>query len=291
MSDNTMRSFRDKWQRNEKLAFSETLRKGSEIQQWILNRNGFASDAELKSHLFGKRRILDAGCGNGRVTALLRECTQPQTAVVGIDLVAAAVAARNLAEYKNLEVREGDLLGDLSALGRFDFIYCQEVLHHTADPARAFRNLCDLLELRGEIAVYVYKKKAPAREYVDDYVNARIKDLPYEEAIAACREIAALGRALCESGHKVSVPAVKVLGVEGGEYDVQRFLYHFFVKCFWNPALSFDENVAVNYDWYHPELASRHTPDEVEQWFQDAHLEITHRCIDFYGITIRGVRR
>ena len=291
MTDNTRRSFHDKWHRNEQLAFAETLREGSEIQQWILGRNGFASLAELRTYLRGKRRILDAGCGNGRVTALLRECAPPDAAVVGIDLVAADVAQRNLVRYSNLEVRQADLLGDLSALGRFDFIYCQEVLHHTRDPQQAFRNLCALLAPQGEIAIYVYKQKAAAREFIDDYVRERIATLPYEDAIAVCREITALGRALWESGHRVKVPAVRLLGVEEGEYEVQRFVYHFFMKCFWNPALLFEENVAINYDWYHPQLATRHTRSEVEGWFRDAKLEIVHASVDHYGITIRGRNR
>jgi SAM-dependent methyltransferase len=291
MSDNTRRSFDDKWHRNEQLAFAETLREGSEIQQWILGRNGFRSPAELTAYLRGKRRILDAGCGNGRVTALLRECAPPEAAVMGIDLVAADVAQKNLARYRNLEVRPADLLGDLASLGRFDFIYCQEVLHHTADPPLAFRNLCTLLEPGGEIAIYVYKQKAAAREFIDDYVRERIAQLPYEESMAVCRQITELGRALAESGHKVKVPGVDLLGIEAGEYDTQRFVYHFFMKCFWNPALSLDENVAINYDWYHPQLATRHTPEEVEGWFRDTGLEISQRCVDPYGITMRGARR
>ena len=290
MTDNTRRSFDDKWHKNQQLAFAETLREGSEIQQWILNRNGFSTPAELKGFLGKKKRILDAGCGNGRVTALLREHAPAETAVVGIDLVAADVAQKNLARYPNLEVRPGDLLGDLSALGRFDFIYCQEVLHHTSDPQGAFRNLCTLLEPGGEIAIYVYKQKAAAREFVDDYVRDRIAGLPYEEAMAVCREITALGRALSEGGHKVKVPGVEMLGIEAGEYDVQRFVYHFFMKCFWNPALTFEETVAINYDWYHPQLATRHTPEEVEGWFRNAGLQVVQRCVDHYGITMRGAR-
>jgi SAM-dependent methyltransferase len=276
---------------NEQLTFADALSADSDIHRWILTRNGFATDAELEAFLRAKRRILDAGCGNGRVTALLRERSHPEAAIVGIDLVSADVATKNLAQYPGVQIRQGDLLGDLSALGEFDFIYCQEVLHHTADPARAFRNLCNLLAPQGEIAIYVYKQKAPAREFVDDYVRERIKDLPYDEAIKVCREITALGRALWESGHKVRVPEVGLLGIEAGEYEVQRFVYHFFMKCFWNPELSFDDNVAINYDWYHPALASRHTSHEVEGWFRDAGLEVTQRCVDYYGITMRGIRR
>jgi len=289
--DNTKQSFSDKWSHNERLAFEETLREGSEIQKWILARNGFQSKADLVSHLQNRRRILDAGCGNGRVTALLRECSSPEwTQIVAIDLVAAEVASRNLSTYRNIEVREGDLLSNLSSLGRFDFIYCQEVLHHTADPQRAFTNVCSLLEPGGEIAIYVYKRKAPVREFVDDYVRGKIAPLNYEEAIKASRDITELGRILAELNCKVQVPGVPVLGIEAGEYDLQRFLYHFFMKCFWNPSLSYDENVAINYDWYHPQLCSRHTSDEVRQWFQRAGLTVAHEYVDCYGITMRGRR-
>ena len=290
MTDNTARSFTDKWRENPQGFFAETLREGSELQIWILGRNGFASPSALRAHLAGKRRILDAGCGNGRVTALLRRLSAPDAEVVGIDLVAADIARSNLAGETNVRFAQKDLLGELSDLGHFDFIYCQEVLHHTVDPARGFRNLCGLLAPGGEIAIYVYKRKAPVREFVDDYVRERIADLPYEEAREVCRQITELGRALAAVGANVGTPAVPVLGIEAGDYDVQRFVYHFFMKCFWNPELSFDENVAINYDWYHPQLCSRHTLPEVEGWFRDAGLEVVHSKVDFYGITVRGLR-
>ncbi len=289
MTDATQKSFADKWTNNERLAFDETLREGSEIQGWILARNGFASRREMAAHLRGRKRILDAGCGNGRVTALLRECTAGGSAeIVGIDAVAADVARRNLAAYKGVTILQRDLLSDLSELGRFDFIYCQEVLHHTSDPRRAFLNLCGLLEAAGEIAVYLYKRKGPVREYVDQHVHRLIAEMPYGEAMKVCEQLAALGKALSEAGTTVTVPGVPALGIEAGRYDLQRFVYHFFCKCFWNPALSMQDNAAVNFDWYHPELASRHTLEEIEAWFRDAGLSVDHACADYYGITLRG---
>jgi len=289
--DNTAASFKDKWEKNEQLIFDQTAREGSEINRWILTRNGFGSNAELRNYLSGKNRILDAGCGNGRVTALLRACSSPaRTEVVAIDLVAADVARRNLAGHENVQVAQADLLGDLSQLGKFDFIYCQEVLHHTADPQRAFENVCSLLQANGEIAIYVYKRKAPVREFVDDYVRERLAGLPYEEALKFCEEITAFGKALADLRVEVEVPDVRALEITAGRYDVQRLLYHFFMKCFWNPEFDFNENAVINYDWYHPQLCSRHTPQEVRQWFERAGLRVTHECVDFYGITMRGCR-
>ena len=81
-------------------------------------------------------------------------------------------------------------------IGHFDFIYCQEVLHHTADPKRAFHNVSSLLSAAGEYRTDVYKQKAPIREFVDDYIRDRIAALPYEEAMKTCEQITALGKAL-----------------------------------------------------------------------------------------------
>ena len=286
----TLTSFRDKWEQNRNLAFSETLKEGSDIFNWILNRNGFSSTVEFRQWLSGRTRVLDAGCGNGRVTALLKRYAPPSVDILAIDLVAGDVARENLAGLDRVTVLQKDLLGNLSSLGHFDLIYCQEVLHHTEDPRGAFLNLCQCLGEKGEIAIYVYKKKAPLREYADDYIRDQISGLPYEQALDSMKAVTELGRALSYLNVKVRVPDVQVLGIEAGEYEVQRFIYHYFLKCFWNPSLSFDENAAINYDWYHPQLCTRHTLEEVESWFADAGLEIIHCCVDYYGITVRGIK-
>ena len=163
---------------------------------------------------------MDAGCGNGRVTALLHGFASGSAELVGVDLTAAEVARENLAEYPRVAIAQGDLLGDLSQLGSFDFIYCQEVLHHTADPKAAFLNVCQRLNTGGAIAIYVYKIKAPIREFVDDFVRERLSKMQYAEAMVAMREVTELGRVLSELKTEVTVPAVKVLGIDAGTYGV-----------------------------------------------------------------------
>lgn len=287
---NTENSFKDKWERNEDLAFKETLNEKSEINKWILNRNGFNNTDDLKKFLYNKKRILDAGCGNGRVTALLRNNAPKEAEVIGVDLVSSEVAKSNFEKYsiKNIKVMKKNLLEDLSDSGKFDFIYCQEVLHHTEDPYKSFQNLCRLLNKNGEIAIYVYKRKAPVREYVDDYIRNAISPMNYDEAIKVCNQITEFGKVLSEVKINITVPAIEILEIKEGTYDLQRLVYHFFMKCFWNPELSFENNSVINYDWYHPQLCSRHTIEEIRQWFKQAGLTILHEYIDFYGITMRG---
>jgi len=269
----TRRSFREKWANSPDAAFASTLTEGSTIQNWILNRNGFETLAELETYLASKTRILDGGCGNGRVTALLSSVAAQGAQVMGIDLNADQVAAANLKDADNVSVQNADLLGDLTGIGKFDFIYCQEVLHHTEDPQGGFNNLVNQLTDDGEIAIYVYRKKAPVREYVDDFVRDAIKDMSYEEVDAT-----------------INTPAIPALGIPEGEHHIQRFLYHFFMKAFWNPELSYHDNVVVNFDWYHPSTCSRHTLEEVHSWYEQAGLKVIHSFEDEYGITLRGVK-
>jgi SAM-dependent methyltransferase len=288
-NNNTAKSFSEKWHKNENLAFSKTLDESSDIFNWITTRNGLQNAAEWRTLLSNKKRILDAGCGNGRVTALLRDYSIPeQTEVVGIDLTASDVAQKNLSNRKNVTLLAADLMKELSSIGKFDYIYCQEVLHHTPDPQLGFQNLVEILENGGEIAIYVYKLKAPMREYCDDFVRAKIETLPYEEALKACAQITQFGKSLSALNTKITISDVEVLGIEAGEYDVQRLIYHFFMKCFWSADFDDHDNDVINYDWYHPHTATRHSLREVRGWFQESNLTITHEHVDAYGITMRG---
>jgi SAM-dependent methyltransferase len=292
MDNNTAKSFYDKWHKNKDLAFQNTIKEGAETQNWILNRNGWSSLKEFREFLKDKKRILDAGCGNGRVTALLAMNADPKAEIVGIDLTAADVAKENLAGILNVSFHTKDLMNDSPDLGKFDFLYCQEVLHHTNDPFLSFSNLVkNNLADNGTIAIYVYKKKAHLREYTDDFIRSKIAEMPYEEAMKHCDKITELAKNLSADKTEFYSPAIEILGIEAGNYTPQRFIYHFFMKCFWSDALSFEDNSAVNYDWYHPQNCTRHTLEEIEGWFTKMDLKITHAFQDFYGITMHGVKK
>ena len=287
--DQTRRSFGDKWNNNPGLLFTMEEMTSSGSLGWIIERNGFSGVEEFGEWVAGNQRVLDAGCGNGRVTSVLAHLAGFGTEIVGVD-INPDIARTNLQGESHVTIHQGDLTSDLSFLGEFDLIYCQEVLHHTSDPQRAFNSLATRLRPGGELAVYVYKIKAPVREFVDDHIRNQISDLSYEDSLDEMRAVTELGRELSNLQSEIDVPAIGSLGIEQGRYDVQRLFYHFFMKCFWNSAMSFDDNVSINYDWYHPALATRHTLDEVLGWFDQASLDVSHSYLDQYGITVRGTR-
>ena len=114
----TARTFSDKWSRNPSLAFEQTVDENAEISRWILTRNGFGSGEGLAAYLADKDRILDAGCGNRRVTALLQRYAPEGSEIVGVDLHAAEVARENLARRAERVRPPGHLLERSTGGGR-----------------------------------------------------------------------------------------------------------------------------------------------------------------------------
>ena len=82
-----------------------------------------------------------------------------------------------------------------------------------------------------------------------------------------------LGRELSRLDATITLErGVPLLGIEPGEHDVQRLIYWHFLKCFWNEDFSPNLNDLVNFDWYHPPYASRHTEAEVRGWCDELGL-------------------
>jgi len=287
----TQKSFGSKWTNSSDYQVGGVDSFDTDTLNWLCSRNGFSSLTEFGEYLARYSTILDAGCGNGRILGLMRDLVPDTTELYGLDLAAADVARRNLGPDVS-GVYSADLTDQktLDLVPRTKFIYCQEVLHHTSNPALAFGNLANHLLPGGELAIYVYRQKAPIREFTDDFVRHQIEKLGYAEAMEIAAEFSQLGQTLTELNIEFDVPPVSALGIPGGRYTVQRFLYHFFVKCYWNSELPVEHNNLVNFDWYHPSLCSRHTPEEVLGWFKSSDLKVIHSCVDDYGITVRGLK-
>lgn len=290
-SSQTRSSFEHKWNSFHDYQTGGSSSFDEDTLNWIVTRNGFQSLDQLAQYLKKYKVILDAGCGNGRILKLLSELVDSSQNLHGFDYATADVAKKNLGKLAK-SVVPGDLMdpASLKDLENPDFIYCQEVLHHTSDPARAFRNLVDILKPSGEIAIYVYKEKAPIREFTDDYVRNIIESMDPDEAMDLTNDFAQFGKALSALNVQVETPGIRVLGIPAGKYDVQRLFYNFFLKCYWNSELGPKENNMVNFDWYHPSECSRHTLEEVRSWYTDNNLEVIHECVDEYGITMRGIK-
>jgi hypothetical protein len=105
------------------------------------------------------------------------------------------------------------------------------------------------------------------------------------------RSLTSLARALAELRVTVEVPEdVPILGIKAGRHDVQRLIYWHFAKLYWNDDMGFDGSQHVNFDWYHPPYAHRHTLEEIRDWCSRLGLEITYCHTQESGYTVRATK-
>ena len=102
--------------------------------------------------LTGNERVLDAGCGTGRVTAMLLD-RLPNGRVIGLDGSAAMIeqAGVRFAGEPRVELLVADLIEPLPLDGRVDAILSTATFHWIADHASLFRNLASALRPGGQL--------------------------------------------------------------------------------------------------------------------------------------------
>jgi SAM-dependent methyltransferase len=283
--DGTFESFSAKWSRVD----DEEIRQRVEAQyRWYVERFGFEDEAGLERFLSDKQTVLEAGTGLGGDAA--RFARLSSATVIGLDLSESIVIAyRQFGAAENLHFVQADLLRPPLPAERFDFVSADQVVHHTPDAAAAVRSLAELVKPGGSLAFYVYKRKAPMREYADDYIRERTTKMTVEECMDFSASMSELGRKLSSVGATITLERdIPLLGIEAGEHDVQRLIYWHFLKCFWNDDFSPNLNDLVNFDWYHPPYATRHTEAEVRGWCDDLGLAIDHLDVGDAGISVRA---
>ena len=270
----TNETFSEKWKEVEQMENADKL---YEMQlNWFLSLYGFPTENDLKEYLSTKKVIIDTGCGLGYKAAWFARLA-PNALVIGIDYSDAVyLAARNYKHLKNLVFFKGDIANTFLKENTIDFVVCDQVIMHTENPELTFSHLSSVTKKGGEFACYVYSKKALPRELVDDYFRTQTHHIPTDKMWEFSAQLTELGKRLSELNIKFVSPDIPLLGIKGGEYDIQRFIYWNFLKCFWNSEWGFDLSKSTNFDWYAPSNAKRFSKAEFEAMVNENKLSITY---------------
>ena len=290
MQRQTSESFGYKWSRTETYKSESVL---NATRAWLVERYGDLSRPECWNR-FGKYPlVLDCGCGSGLTARLLIGDALKAIHYVGADIsVAVDVASETFCtEGRPGAFMQADLYHLPFPTETFDFILSEGVLHHTPSTREAIQRVAPLLKRGGEIAFYVYAKKAPIREFTDDSIRSKLAKLDPGDAWEALMSLTKLGKSLGELNVSISVPEdVPLLGIRKGEIDIQRFVYWNICKMYYRPEYSLEEMNHVNFDWFAPRYSHRQTPDQVQEWCIEAGLEILSQRVEDAGITTHATR-
>lgn len=226
-------------------------------------------------------RLLDAGCGNGTLSAqLAAEGMQ----VVGMDYSDSVARAhqRKLFEpsltsqaVSRVEYLQGDVANPPFAEGTFDLIYSDGVLHHTPNTKTSFMALAPLVRPDGRFLVWLYRSDTrpgiTLKNYLVKVIRVLTRGLPYGAKTAVCYAgavvLAGATRAANALGHRRRRPIPMSL-----------------------KALNLFDTIS-------PRFNHEHTPDEVREWFEEAgygdirDVSIAEYRLDEAGFAMVGTRR
>ena len=282
----TGEAFGFKWRKSTTYDSETSL---ARIGDWLRERYGDVAGAEWWSEYRQPPLVVDAGCGAGVSAIELFGDRLRRVRYLGIEISEAVDVASTRFAERGLEGAfiQADLRRAPLPAATADVVFAEGVLHHTESTRESLGDLARLLRPGGRFMFYVYRRKGPVREFTDDYIRERLRELPPEEAWESLRPLTRLGEALGRLDVEVEVPEpVDLLGVPAGPVNVQRLLYWHFVKAFFHPDATLDEMHHVNFDWYAPRYAHRQSPEEVRSWCGECGLEIEREVVEEAGITV-----
>lgn len=281
----TQSTFGFKWKKEDTFNSEASLKR---MKEWLLERYQEPQNW-LDQLKINNPYILDAGCGAGMSGFEYWGSVADKIQYVGIDISEAVYVANKRALekgfYNNLFMQQSiDNLPFQELL--FDIIFSEGVLHHTDSTEKTFSHLSQFLKQDGFFMFYVYRKKSPIREFTDDYIREQLQSLSPEDGWNELKSLSKLGIEIGKLNLEIDVPEdVNFLGIPYGKINLQRLFYWHIFKAFYDPNLSFDEMHHINFDWYAPKNAHRHTVEEVRSWCDQNNLKVEYLKEEEAGIT------
>jgi len=286
----TSNAFGFKWAKRETFE-GATL---TYLRQWLLEKYGNVVEAPWLFATSDVPILLDAGCGAAMSALAIFEPVLDRVRYLGVDVSTAVdVAKTRFDEHgRTAAFMQADLNRLPLAENSVDLIFSEGVLHHTDDTGAALAAVVRHLKIGGRILFYVYRKKGPIREYIDDFIRGKLQAMTPEQGWEAVMPISKLGKVLGDLNIEIEIPeAIELLDIPAGRIDLQRFFYWHVLKAFYRPEMSLDEMNHVNFDWYAPKNAHRHTIEDVRGWCEQLSLAIEREHVQEAGISIIARKR
>jgi ubiquinone/menaquinone biosynthesis C-methylase UbiE len=228
---------------------------------WTLDdrKRIFLEDVGLGADQLKGKLLLDAGCGNGTLTAAISTFGLN---AVGIDLNDGLGKANlNKSKYTNgnavnVQYVQGNLFHPPFKERSFDLIYSSGVIHHTPESKATFQKLVPLVKEGGRVYVWVYSRRTAMVRAFFDAGRELKRVLSPEGLLTFCRVFAPF--------YKFGTELADAFGI--AEFR-KRSLREITLDLF---------------DAFAPQYNHRHTENEVQGWFREN---------GFKNITVSGKQK
>ncbi len=97
----------------------------------------------------GAKRILDVGCGDGRLLSLLREFGDPEWALCGLEFDEDAIARCKALGFETFALRVEDFAARPEQRAGYDAVIMLQLIEHVEDPALVCERVLSLLRPGG----------------------------------------------------------------------------------------------------------------------------------------------
>ncbi len=197
--------------------------------------------------------VLDAGCGNGRLTERIAERAK---LAIGIDYSDSVRWAEKNRKSSNVCFVKGDLQMLPVARGNFDITVANGVIHHTKSTETTFTSLARSVGTQGKLYVWLYSRKGDGKW--------RLKRRFFDCARAV----------VCRFPGALQTTIVKL-------FSTTLSWFHKYDRMYLEVAM---------YDSLTPRWRHYHTPEEVALWYHAAGfgpLVLTH-FDNSYGFGVVG---
>jgi SAM-dependent methyltransferase len=288
--EQTKETFGFKWAKRDTFEGSVA----DHMRNWLVEKYGDIPRAQWFFGDYGPNpTVLDAGCGAALSGIALFGPVMDRIRYLGVDVSTAVDVAKKRFEERGWSA--GFIQADLNQIPvkeeSVDIVFSEGVLHHTDDTFRALSAVTRHVKKGGRVIFYVYRKKGPVREFTDDYVRDKLQAMSPEEGWAAMEPLSQLGKLLGDLNIEIDIKEpIHLLEIPAGKINLQRFFYWHVLKAFYRPEMTLDEMNHINFDWFAPKNARRHTIDEVRTWCASLGLSIEHSCVEDAGISIIAKR-
>lgn len=295
MEFQTTNSFGAKWREKRNRNLGIVKKDIKDLKEQFMSILGCESEFQLKGLFKNCRRTLNAGCGVAWSEYLFNYNPDTERHCVDISL-SVETAYEKTKKLKNVIVSQASIFQLPYRANTFDIIYSNGVIHHTPDPQKAFSILVEKLVPGGLIGIYVYALKPFLREIADRQIRGITTKMSYSECIKFAEKMSELGKAFNDIKKPLVIKRdIGLLNIKSGKYNLHKFIYDHFIKCWFDPQRDKRYADLVNLDWYHPSYASHHTKEEVICWFRKAGIKqlkcIQPRGWEYSGYFVSGRKR